>query len=81
MKVVRRLGVEPEFVASLGKARKFARGPKPGKALREIALEPQMTTERAFTDALNRADHVRIEHNELVLSGSGSDLLRFRRTN
>src|SRR3977135_2173634 len=29
MKVVRRIGVEPEFVAALGKPRKFARGPKP----------------------------------------------------
>ena len=31
MKVVRRIGVEEAFVASLGKARKFARGPKPGQ--------------------------------------------------
>ena len=29
MKVVRRIGVEQEFVAALGKARKFARGPNP----------------------------------------------------
>ena len=43
--------------------------------------EPQMTTERTYTDALNRTDHVRIEGNELVLSRSGADLLRFRRTN
>lgn len=41
----------------------------------------QMATERAYTDALNRTDHVRIEGAELVLSGSGADLLRFRRTN
>ena len=34
MKVVRRLGVEPAFVAAVGRARKFARGPKPGRALR-----------------------------------------------
>src|ERR1700745_3870732 len=38
MKVVRRLDVEPDFIAALGKARKFARGPKPGRALREIGL-------------------------------------------
>ena len=31
MKVVRLIGVEQAFVASLGKARKFARGPKPGR--------------------------------------------------
>ena len=52
MKVVRRLGVEPEFVAGLGKARKFARGPKPGKALREIGLEPQMTTEKPTSEGV-----------------------------
>jgi uroporphyrinogen-III synthase len=52
MKVVRRLGVEQEFVAALGKARKFARGPKPGKALREIALEPQMTTEKPTSEGV-----------------------------
>src|SRR3979409_321761 len=36
MKVVRHLGLEQEFVTLLGGARKFARGPKPGRALREI---------------------------------------------
>lgn len=48
---------------------------------RMMCPEPQMTTERAFTDVLNRADHMRVEGNELVLSGSGADLLRFRRSN
>src|SRR5712691_6954632 len=52
MKVVRRLGVEPEFVAALGKARKFSRGPKPGRALREIGLEPQMTTEKPTSEGV-----------------------------
>jgi uroporphyrinogen-III synthase len=52
MKVVRPLGVEQEFVAGLGKARKFARGPKPGKALREIGLEPQMTTEKPTSEGV-----------------------------
>src|ERR1700760_4184948 len=33
MKVVRRIDAEPAFVAALGHARKFIRGPKPGKAL------------------------------------------------
>src|SRR6195256_5370741 len=45
MKVVRRMDLEKNFVAALDKARKFARGPKPGRALREIGLEPQVTTE------------------------------------
>jgi uroporphyrinogen-III synthase len=52
MKVVRRLGVEPEFVAALGKARKFTRGPKPGRALREIGLEPQITTEKPTSEGI-----------------------------
>src|SRR3954464_6347847 len=52
MKVARRIGVESEFVAALGKARKFARGPKPGKALREIGLEPQMTTEKPTSEGV-----------------------------
>src|SRR6201991_587370 len=52
MKVVRRLDVEKEFVASLAKARKFARGPKPGRALREIALEPQQTTEKPTSEGI-----------------------------
>lgn len=52
MKVVRRLGVEQEFVATLSKVRKFARGPKPGKALREIGLEPQMTTEKPTSEGV-----------------------------
>jgi uroporphyrinogen-III synthase len=52
MKVVRRIGVEQEFIAALGKARKFARGPKPGKALREIGLEPQVTTEKPTSEGV-----------------------------
>jgi uroporphyrinogen-III synthase len=52
MKIVRRIGVEPEFVAALGKARKFARGPKPGRALREIGLEPQITTEKPTSEGI-----------------------------
>jgi uroporphyrinogen-III synthase len=52
MKLVRRLGVEQEFVTALGKSRKFARGPKPGKALREIGLEPQMTTEKPTSEGI-----------------------------
>lgn len=52
MKVVRRIGVEHEFVAAIGKARKFTRGPKPGKALREIGLEPQMTTEKPTSEGI-----------------------------
>ena len=52
MKVVRRIGVEQDFVAALGGSRKFTRGPKPGKALREIGLEPQMTTEKPTSEGI-----------------------------
>lgn len=48
---------------------------------RMMCPESQMTTERAYTEALNRTDGVRVEGNELVLTDAGADLLRFRRTN
>lgn len=51
-KVVRRMGVEQDFILALGKTRKFARGPKPGRALREIGLEPQMTTEKPTSEGI-----------------------------
>jgi uroporphyrinogen-III synthase len=52
MKVARRIGVEREFVAAVGATRKFARGPKPGRALREIGLEAQMTTEKPTSEGI-----------------------------
>jgi uroporphyrinogen-III synthase len=52
MKVVRRINAEPAFVAALEKARKFARGPKPGRALRELGLEPQVTTEKPTSEGI-----------------------------
>ena len=76
MKVVRRIGLEQEFVAALGKARKFARGPKPGRALREIGLEPQMTTEKptseGIAEMLSRIDLQRPPPRPAALSGQGS---------
>ncbi len=52
MKVARRMDVERDFIAAVGKARKFARGPKPGRALREIGLEPQVTTEKPTSEGI-----------------------------
>jgi uroporphyrinogen-III synthase len=52
MKVVRRLSAEQDFIAALRQARKFARGPKPGRALREIGLEPQITTEKPTSEGV-----------------------------
>jgi uroporphyrinogen-III synthase len=52
MKVARRIGVDQDFVTGLSRARKFARGPKPGRALREIGLEPQHTTEKPTSEGI-----------------------------
>jgi uroporphyrinogen-III synthase len=52
MKVARRIDVEQDFIAAVGSARKFARGPKPGRALREIGLEPQVTTEKPTSEGI-----------------------------
>jgi uroporphyrinogen-III synthase len=52
MKVARRIDLEQDFVAAVGSARKFARGPKPGRALREIGLEPQATTEKPTSEGI-----------------------------
>jgi uroporphyrinogen-III synthase len=60
MKVARGINADREFVRALGEARKFARGPKPGRALREVGLEPQVTTEKptseGITEILARLD-------------------------
>jgi len=52
MKLARRMDVEQKFIAAVGSARKFARGPKPGRALREIGLEPQVTTEKPTSEGI-----------------------------
>src|SRR6478735_1838240 len=52
MKVVRRIDVEEDFIAALGSMQKFARGPKPGRALRKIGLEPQQTTEKPTSEGI-----------------------------
>jgi uroporphyrinogen-III synthase len=52
VKAARRIALDQDFVAALGKSRKFARGPKPGRALREIGLEPQMTTEKPTSEGM-----------------------------
>jgi uroporphyrinogen-III synthase len=52
LKLARRIDVEKDFIAAVGKPRKFARGPKPGRALREIGLEPQVTTEKPTSEGI-----------------------------
>lgn len=52
MKLARARGHDQAFLAALAKSRIFARGPKPGKALREIGLESQQTTEKPTTEGV-----------------------------
>jgi uroporphyrinogen-III synthase len=52
MKVAHTIRLADDFIAALGSARKFARGPKPGRALREIGLEPQQTTEKPTSEGI-----------------------------
>jgi uroporphyrinogen-III synthase len=52
MKVARAIGLADDFIAALGKARTFARGPKPGRALREIGLEPRQTTAKPTSEGV-----------------------------
>ncbi|WP_369722563.1 uroporphyrinogen-III synthase [Bradyrhizobium sp. LLZ17] len=52
MKLARARGLDQPLVAALARSRKFTRGPKPGKALREISLEAQQTTEKPTTEGV-----------------------------
>ncbi|MDE2379897.1 uroporphyrinogen-III synthase [Bradyrhizobium sp.] len=52
MKLARARALDQAFVAALARSRKFIRGPKPGKALREVGLEPQQTTEKPTTEGV-----------------------------
>ncbi|MCK1403193.1 uroporphyrinogen-III synthase [Bradyrhizobium sp. 4] len=52
MKLAIARGLDQALVAALARSRKFTRGPKPGKALREIGLEAQQTTEKPTTDGV-----------------------------
>ncbi|WP_375304873.1 uroporphyrinogen-III synthase [Bradyrhizobium sp. A11] len=52
MKLSRARGIDADFVAALAKTRTFTRGPKPGRALREVGLEPQQTTEKPTTEGV-----------------------------
>ena len=52
MKLARTRGLDQALVPALAKSRKFTRGPKPGKALREISLEAQQTTEKPTTEGV-----------------------------
>ncbi|WP_027528559.1 uroporphyrinogen-III synthase [Bradyrhizobium sp. Ec3.3] len=52
MKLARERGIDQALVEALAKSRKFTRGPKPGRALREIGLDSQQTTEKPTTEGV-----------------------------
>ncbi|MES2167104.1 MAG: uroporphyrinogen-III synthase [Pseudomonadota bacterium] len=52
MKVARRIGVDQDFVAAIAKAKRYARGPKPVRALREIGLEANLQTETPTSEGV-----------------------------
>ena len=52
VKAARRIGLDLAFITAVGKARTFARGPKPGKALREIGLEATTTTDKPTSEGI-----------------------------
>lgn len=52
VKAARRIGLDQAFIAAIGKSRTVARGPKPGKALREIGLEANITTEKPTSEGI-----------------------------
>ncbi|WP_347265027.1 uroporphyrinogen-III synthase [Nitrobacter sp.] len=52
VKAARLIGLDLAFITTVGKARTFARGPKPGKALREIGLEATITTDKPTSEGI-----------------------------
>lgn len=52
VKAARRTGLDQAFIAAIGKSRMVARGPKPGKALREIGLEAAITTDKPTSEGI-----------------------------
>lgn len=52
LKLVRQHGGDTAFIEAVAQSRKFARGPKPGKALREIGLAPDVITEKPTSEGI-----------------------------
>ena len=48
----KRIGAENEFIAALGRPRKFARGPKPVNALRPLGLSAEVVVEPPTTEGI-----------------------------
>jgi uroporphyrinogen-III synthase len=52
MTIARRIGVDQDFIAAVAKAKRYARGPKPVRALREIGLEADVQTETPTSEGV-----------------------------
>lgn len=52
MAVAQRIGADQDLIAAIGKAKRYARGPKPVRALREIGLEADMQTETPTSEGV-----------------------------
>ncbi len=52
LKLSRSIGTDADFIGALSQPRKFARGPKPVRALREIGLEAQIVVQPPTTDGI-----------------------------
>lgn len=52
MKVAQRIGTDQDLIAAIGKAKRYARGPKPVRALREIGLEANVQTETPTSEGV-----------------------------
>lgn len=52
MKVAKRIGADQDFIAAIAKAKRYARGPKPVRALREIGLEANLQTETPTSEGV-----------------------------
>jgi uroporphyrinogen-III synthase len=52
MTVAKRIGVDQDFIAAISKSKRFARGPKPVRALREIGLEAAITTDKPTSEGI-----------------------------
>jgi uroporphyrinogen-III synthase len=52
VKAAQRISLDLAFISAVGRARTIARGPKPGKALREIGLEATTTTDKPTSEGI-----------------------------
>lgn len=52
VKLAQRTGRDRAFIAAVGRSRTFARGPKPGRALREIGHEASVVTETPTSEGI-----------------------------